>query len=49
MITVELEPEELHILIKVLTRALNKAAVLGSQVVDMKAMLARIEYLEGLK
>ena len=49
MITVELEPEELHALIKALTRALNKAVGLGIQAVDMKVMLARIEYLEGLK
>ena len=49
MITVELEPHELHMLINAMEAALLQISKHGGTVADMKAMLARIEYLEGLK
>ena len=49
MITVELEPEELRLLINAMESALLQISRNGGTVADMKAMLARIEYLEGLK
>ena len=49
MITVELEQEELLWLINTLETALFQIPKQGGTVADMKAMLARIEYLEGLK
>lgn len=49
MITVELEPEELHVLITMLHKALSKMPGWGAQSADMKALLDRIEYLEELE
>ena len=49
MITVELEPQELHVLITMLHLTLSKMPGWGAQSADMKALLDRIEYLEGLK
>ena len=49
MITVELEPEEMYFLLQHLRRHLQDIANKDYRVSDMKAMLARIEYLEGLK
>ena len=49
MITVELEPYEVDVLLKALLEILACKPTNGSTVADMKAALARIEYLEGLK
>ncbi len=49
MITVELTPQELHVLITRLHLTLSKMPGWGAQSADMKALLARIEYLERLK
>ena len=49
MITVEIKPEELHTLISLLHLTLSKMPGWGSSCADMKELLARIEYLEGLK
>ena len=49
MITVELEREELDVLITFMQLTLSKMPGWGASSADMKALLARIEYLEGLK
>lgn len=49
MITVELEPQELHVLITMLHMTLSKMPGWGAQSADMRALLDRIEYLESLK
>lgn len=49
VITVELEHQELHVLITMLHLTLSKMPGWGAKSADMKALLARIEYLEGLK
>lgn len=49
MVTVELTPDEIHCLLVVLRRYFANAPKNGASVADMKAMLVRIEYLEGLK
>ena len=49
MITVDLEPEELDGLIAFMQLTLIRMPGWGASVSEMKALLARIEYLEGLK
>ena len=49
MITVELKPEEIHAVLRWLRCGLEDAVRRGDSAADMKALLARIEYLEGLK
>lgn len=49
MITVELEPEELHVLIVTLRQTLSDSQRLGIQSPQLKTLCQRIEYLEGLK
>ena len=49
MITVELEPEELHVLIRVLRDILSDGPRLGVETSKLKMLLQRIEYLESLK
>ena len=49
MITVELEPQELHVLIVTLRQTLSDSQRLGIQSSQLKMLLQRIEYLEGLK
>ena len=46
MITVELEPEELHTLIRVLRNILSDGPRLGVETSKLKMLLQRIEYLE---
>ena len=49
MITVELRQEEIHVVLLWLRRELEDAFRRGHSATDMKVLLARIEYLEGLK
>lgn len=49
MITVEITKEELNKLLRGARSALEAAANCGASVADMKVLLARIEYLEGLE
>lgn len=49
MITVDLQPEELHTLIRVLRNILSDGPRLGVETSKLKMLLQRIEYLEGLK
>ena len=49
MITVELEPEELRVLINAMEAVLLQISKQGRTVAELNAMLARIEYLEALK
>lgn len=49
MITVELEPHELHVLIVTLRDILSDGPRLGVETSKLKMLLQRIEYLEGLE
>ena len=49
MITVELKPEELHVLITTLRLVLSDGPRFGAESSALKMLLERIEYLEGLQ
>lgn len=49
MITVDLKPQELHVLIVMMRDILSDGPRLGVETSKLKMLLQRIEYLEGLE